>query len=266
MAAALVGSRVYVVGGLVAGGEATDSVHVYESDSWADATAPPWPGKIHHAMAAELDGTLVVLGGFRDDGSATDRVFILDQGGAWKEGPRLRRPRGAGGAVTVGDRIVVVGGVAGGRHVGPVELFDGSSWRDGAAIPSPRDHLGAASDGKLVYAVGGRRGGGHFGTFEVYDPSADEWKSLPDMPTARSGNGAAFANGKIVSVGGEGPRMFPEVEAYDIATRRWSRLPDLAVPVHGVGVVAIGSNLYAFVGGTKVGLAPTRACQVLAIP
>jgi non-specific serine/threonine protein kinase len=175
-------------------------------------------------------------------------------------GARRRRSGGP-----VGDRIVVAGGIAGGKHVGPVEIFDGERWRDGAAMPSPLDHVSAATDGSFVYVAGGRRGGKHFATFQRYDVENDRWDSLSNMPTPRSGTGAAFVNGMIVVAGGEGPRMFPEVEAYDIPTGRWSRLPDLAVPVHGVGVVAVGSNVYAFVGGTEVGLAPTRACQVLAI-
>jgi hypothetical protein len=99
----------------------------------------------------------------------------------------------------------------------------------------------------------------------VYDPATDRWSDLTDMPTARSGNGAAFAAGTIFSVGGEGPRIFPEVEAYDIAARTWRRLPDLAIPVHGAGVAVLGRTLFAFGGGYRVGLAPTRACQVLAI-
>jgi N-acetylneuraminic acid mutarotase len=116
-----------------------------------------------------------------------------------------------------------------------------------------------------VYVAGGRRSGGHFNTFESYDVSSDRWQRLPSMPTARSGLGAAIAGGMFVTVGGEGPRIFPEVEGYELDAKTWRRLPDLAVPVHGVGVAAIDSNLYAFVGGTRVGGAPSRVVQVLAI-
>lgn len=266
IATAVLDGEIYVVGGLLASGRATDVVEIYDPEANKWRTGPRLPVPVHHAMAADLGGKLVLMGGFVGElgGGATNRVFILEPAG-WREGPRMRRARGAGAAVTVGNRIVVVGGISGGRHVGPAEIFDGTRWVDGAAIPSLRDHLGAATDGKLVYAAGGRRAGGHFGTFEVYDPAADRWSTLADMPTARSGIGAAFTDGKIITVGGEGPRIFPEVESYDIAKRRWTRLPDLAVPVHGVGVVAVGLSIYAFVGGSRVGLAPTRACQVLAI-
>jgi len=265
VAAAVVQDRVWIVGGLDSNGRATDTVQVWNEAQNKWSTDVPLPVRVHHAMAAELNGKLYVIGGFFDGGEASDQTFIL-QGGTWKEGPTLRRPRAAAGAVSLRGRIVLVGGVSGPEHVAPVEFTDGSAWRDGAPIPSLRDHVGAATDGSFVYVAGGRRGGEHFATFDRYDLEKDRWVTLRDMPTARSGNGAAFVNGKIVSVGGEGPRIFPEVEAYDIASRSWTRLPDLALPVHGVGVVALGSNVYAFVGGIKVGLAPTRACQVLAIP
>jgi N-acetylneuraminic acid mutarotase len=270
VAAAVVEGRVFIVGGLVEDGSATDDVDRFDPADGTKTQMPRLPVKLHHAMASELDGRLVVMGGFIGGlgGVATRRVFILE-GDRWREGPSLRRARGAGAAVTVtagrDHIIVVVGGISGGSHVGPVEIFDGMAWRDGATIPSLRDHLGAATDGRLVYAVGGRRSGSHYPTFDVYDPATDRWSDLTDMPTARSGNGAAFAAGTIFSVGGEGPRIFPEVEAYDIAARTWRRLPDLAIPVHGAGVAVLGRTLFAFGGGYRVGLAPTRACQVLAI-
>ena len=265
VAAAVVGGKIYVVGGLVSNG-ATAAVEIYDpaSDSWT--AGPPLPLALHHAMAAEQGGRLFVMGGFAlsRGGAAVRDVFILEDG-RWRDGPPLRRARGAGAAANVGGRIVVVGGIAGDRHVGPVEILDEGAWHDGASIPNLRDHLGAATQGSLLYAVGGRRGGDHFGTFDVYDLATDRWSQLPDMPTARSGNGAAFLADRVVSVGGEGPRIFPEVEAYEPDARRWTRLPDLAVPVHGVGVVAVGTDVYALVGGDKVGGAPTRVCQVLKI-
>jgi hypothetical protein len=264
VAAAVVGGKIYVVGGLIDRARATNVVEVYDpsTDKWS--SAPSLPIDVHHAMAAERDGRLYVIGGFSGSlgGAASDRVFMLD-GGRWREAPSLQRPRAAAAAVSVsGGRIFLVGGVSGNEHVAPSEIFDGSSWRNRRAIPSLRDHLAAATDGRLVYAIGGRRAGGHFGTVEVYDVETDRWQKRLDMPTPRSGLGAAFVQGVVVAVGGEGPRIFPEVEAFD-APDRWRRFPDLAVPVHGVGVVAVGPDVYALAGGSRVGTAPTNACQVL---
>lgn len=267
VAAAVVGSKIYVVGGLVGSGRATDVVEIYDParDTWA--AGPRLPIAVHHAMAAERNGSLVVMGGFVGDlgGAATDRVFVL-AGDTWRDGPKLRRARGAGAAVTVDDEVVLVGGISEGGHVGPVEIFDGTRWRDGARIPSLRDHLGAATDGAFVYTVGGRRSGGHFATFERYELSADTWTRFAPMPTPRSGLGAAFVDGRVVAAGGEGPRMFPEVESFGIEAAVWSKLPPMLVPRHGVGVVAVGRTVYTLVGGVRVGSAPSAACEALEIP
>lgn len=266
----MVGGRAYVVGGLLADGT-SKRVESFDPRDGTWNLGPDLPIALHHAMAAELNGSLVVMGGIAGDlgGAASDRVFILgDPASArarWREGPHLRRPRGAGAAVTVNGRVILVGGISSGGQVAPVEIFDGTTWRDGARIPSLRDHLAAGTDGKLVYVAGGRRAGGHFGTFESYDPEIDRWEKLTPMPTARSGLGGAVIGRTFVTVGGEGPRIFPEVEAYDIDAKTWRRLPHLAVPVHGVGVIAVGSNVYAFVGGVRVGSAPSRVVQVLRI-
>ena len=132
-------------------------------------------------------------------------------------------------------------------------------------MPTPRDHLGAATDGRLVYAVGGRVGGDRndLTAFDSYDPASDAWRRLPDLPTGRSGLGAAFLEGSVIAVGGEGPRMFPEVEAFDVGAARWTRLPYMGVPRHGIGVVAAGGSVYAFAGGTRVGVGPSNVAEVL---
>ena len=48
-----------------------------------------------------------------------------------------------------------------------------------------------------------------------------------------------YANGRIVSIGGERPQgTIAAVYAYELRTKRWRRLADLPTPRHGLGVVA----------------------------
>ena len=265
VAAAIVDGKVYVIGGLVSN-EATSRVEAYDPATRRWSNAPQLPVFLHHPMAVGFRGRLYVIGGILDrlGGADSDRVFMLD-GSTWSEAPRLRRPRGAGAAVVAGDRIVVAGGIGGANEVAPVEIFDGTSWHDGAPIPEAVDHVGAATDGRYVYVAGGRRNGSHFNFFQRYDPAADTWQRLDGMPTARSGLGVAFAAGRVFAIGGEGPRIFPEVEAFDVASGGWARLPNMEVPRHGFGVVAIGTSIYTFVGGNRVGVGPSDACEVLTL-
>ncbi len=73
------------------------------------------------------------------------------------------------------------------------------------------------------------------------------------MPEPRGGAGLAFADGLLVSVGGEGPNAatFEKVYGYDLAGGAWRRLSDLPTPRHGLAVVGIRGKVYA-IGGSPI--------------
>ena len=211
-------------------------------------------------MGVTYNGDPVVIGGWVPSGAnltaqTSNRVFAL-RNGAWVELPKLKHARAAAAAAVVGDKIVVVGGQADGKLVGPSEVFDGKSWKDAADIPTPRDHLAAASDGKYLYAVGGRAlsADKNFGALERYDPASDSWKKLPNMPTPAGGLGAAIVAGQLVAVGGESPTsVLDTVQSFDLRTNKWSKLPSMETPRHGTAVAAIGDSLYVIAGAEATG-------------
>jgi hypothetical protein len=74
------------------------------------------------------------------------------------------------------------------------------------------------------------------------------------MPTARGGiAAAAAAKGYVVAAGGEAEATFGEAEAYDIQAGLWLSLPEMPTPRHGLGVVAVGSVVYAIPGEPSPG-------------
>jgi non-specific serine/threonine protein kinase len=214
---------------------------------------------VHHASAVRYRGALVVLGGFNGAGanlfgSTSNKVWRLS-GGRWERLPSMMHARGAGAAGVVGDRLVVAAGQADGRLVSETDIFDGNRWRGGTAIPTVRDHVASASDGKYLYVISGRRLAINsvLPAFERYDPQTDRWEDLPDVPTPRGGFGAAFLEGVLVTVGGEGPAgTYPQVESFG-PEKQWSRLPAMLQARHGVGVGSIGPALYVAVGGPTAG-------------
>jgi non-specific serine/threonine protein kinase len=252
------------VGGLQDGPDgapvALRSVDAFDTAIGQWKTGPQLPVPLHHAMAAAYRDRVVVMGGWIPEGSnlsavSSNRVFTL-RGERWGELPRMRTPRVAGAAATVGDRIVVVGGQANDQLVGGTEVFDGKEWRPGADIPTPREHLAAASDGRFVYAVGGRNldAGKNSAAFERYDPVEDEWRKLPDMPEAMGGLGAAYVDGQIVATGGEtSTDVLGTTLVYDIRRERWTRAAPLRTPRHGMSVAAFGDTVYALEGATAAG-------------
>ena len=131
-----------------------------------------------------------------------------------------------GRPAVVGDKIVVTGGQADGKLVPQTEVFDGEGWKDVAELPTPREHLGGASDGRYFYAVGGRElsADKNLGTLERYDPDNDSWTQLDSMPSATGSVGAAYAGGRVVTVGGESSTSTSDlVQGYDIQGQRWSK-------------------------------------------
>jgi N-acetylneuraminic acid mutarotase len=248
---------IWVFGGLEEN-NATSKTAGYDPaiDTWK--AGPDLPIPLHHAMAVVYRGELVVLGGWQPQASnlqaiTSDRVFALRQGN-WVELPKLNRPRAAGAAAVVGDKIVVVGGQANGELIAATSVFDGRRWRDGANIPTPREHLAAASDGTALFAVGGRllSADKNVAALERYDVATNRWQQLPAMPSARGGLGAAVVDGRLVAVGGEHPTgVFGNVEAFDIGSSTWSELPSLGKPRHGLAVAAVGNELYALNGAER---------------
>jgi non-specific serine/threonine protein kinase len=251
------GGRIWVLGGLKGTGTATATkkVQTYDPaiDTWSGG--PELPDRLHHAMAVELDGEIVVIGGWVPRGSnltaqTSSAVYAL-RDGEWTELPSLNTPRAAGAAAVVGDEIVVVGGQNDGELVASTEIFDGESWREGAAISTPREHLGAASDGSYVYAVGGRKlsSDRNSGALERYDPSADRWERLPSMPTATGSVAATIIGEHLVVVGGEETTgVLDHVQAFDLGSEEWSELPPIPEPVHGMSIGAVADTLYVLGG------------------
>ena len=196
----------------------------------------------------------MVIGGTLETGES-DRVYAL-RGDRWVPLPPLNRARAAAAAAVVGNRIIVVGGVAGGKLVPQTEILDGQGWTEAAAIPTPRQHLGAASDDRYVYAVGGRGRSAAENTaaFERYDPERGSWTRLDPMPKLVGAVGAAFLAGRVIAVGGEGTNTVSDaVQAYDVRRQAWSQLQPLPRPRHGSSVVALRGSLYSIGGAAAAG-------------
>jgi serine/threonine protein kinase/N-acetylneuraminic acid mutarotase len=249
---------IWIFGGLGSDGAVSGRHEGYDPaiDNWKGGDDLPVP--VQHAMSVTWQGTPVVLGGWRAEGTntkvATDKVWRVVNS-RWVELPPLLQPRAAGAAAVVGDRLVVTGGVGtNGRLLNTTEVFDGSSWTLGAEMPTPREMLDAASDDKVVYAVGGNDGAADLPTVEAYDPAANTWTSLPALPEPRSDLGVAIADARLVAVGGlSAGQVLKSVAVMDLATKTWSRLPDMSTARHGMAVAAVEKSVYAIGGSTYAG-------------
>ena len=246
---------IWVFGGMGADDRVSGQHEGYDPaiDSWKSGEDLPVP--VQHAMSVTWQGTPVVIGGWRTEGTnasvATDRVWRVVNS-RWTELPPLMQPRAAAAATVVGERIIVTGGVnSDGKLLNTTEIFDGNSWKLGAPIPTPRQLLSADSDGKLVYVVGGSSGTSDLATVEAYDPAADTWATMPDLSQGRSDFGMAVADARLVAVGGTSAgQVLTSVAALDLTTATWIDLPDMDTARHGLAVAAVGKTVYAIGGST----------------
>ena len=257
--AALVDGEIYTVGGLTKppGGRFVASPAVESFDPvvarWRRLTDLPSPR--HHLMTAAYDGRLFVFGGY--DGDAGDPGSPTDE--AWRYDPRVGRwepiaplPHGsaAGMAVVVGDGIFIVGGVPRGRSV---YRYDPGrdAWETMAPMAEPAEHLAAVLLDGRIHAIGGRWRGQELASLAVYDSTADAWRELPALHTARSGFEAAVWGSRIIAMGGEivGTReTLASVEVFDPATGAWSYASPLPIPLEGHRAAIVDGALY-LIGG-----------------
>ena len=152
VAAAAVGRRIYVTGG----DDRRVDVYDVAADSWH--TGAPMPAARNLLKLIELDGKVYAIGGFDDNGNDMSAVEQYDpHHDSWHAvapmgSPQVKNP----GVVTVGGRIVVVGG---GLDISEVYDPHADKWHLLAArLPTERASLVAAREhDDVILAIGGFR-------------------------------------------------------------------------------------------------------------
>ena len=159
---AVLGARIYVLGGL-RGGQSVADAWTYDtaSDTWAPIE--PLPGPRDHLVAAGVDGKVYAIGGRSGGiGGHVPDVDVYDAAaGTWSAGPAMPTSRGGMAAAVVSRWIFVAGGEGNADDPTGVfpefEVLDTASgtWTSLPAMPSPRHGMGAAAVGNVVYVPGG---------------------------------------------------------------------------------------------------------------
>jgi N-acetylneuraminic acid mutarotase len=240
--AAVVGGKIYVLGGLVEGLDERGRAWRAEGGSWV--------------YDPECD--------------------------EWSAIPNLPKgeERGSAAVGVHGDKIVLAGGLTDlefyGEHVqtsvGVVSVFDTKTleWEDvpeeAKYIPEARDHAGAAAVEGKMYVLGGRDNGQENlkDTVFVLDLACLEkgWEvSEAKMPTARGGVSTGVVGRKVYTFGGEGDKsvetgVFDEVEAYDTVKDTWESVGTMKIPRHGTYAVGVKGKVYIPGGGIMQGGGP----------
>lgn len=259
----------------------------------------------HHIMSVAHQGAIWSFGGHAGPFSPTNTIFRFTPAsasapdGSWSfvrvsdGGPcdpavqdclTLPGPRAAGSAVSVGDRIYVLGGVV--PNVGARDPVNESirttatmlsldttafplRWELAPAMIEPREHFGAVSVSGRIWVFHGRNENStHMRGAESWAPGEGSWRAEPAAPIGTSANVLAAVGSCVYSFGGEFiasniTGTLVNSQAFHIPTRTW-RLVDSEIataPLNAAGATSKHGTygiVYVEGGVTKI-MAPGGA-------
>ncbi|TFV61200.1 protein kinase [Mycobacterium sp. PS03-16] len=241
-AAAVVGDRIVVTGGVDAGGRPLDTTEVFDGTTWTLGAPMPTP---RQRMGAASDGALVYTVGGSTGTADSAAVEAYDPAAdRWTALPALPQPRSDFGVAVADARLVAAGGMSGGRVLDSVAALDltTDTWTALPAMGAARHGLAVAAVGRTVYAVGGSTGasdGQVTASAEAIElgprrpQPAAAWRALPDAPTERLMMAWTVLGDEIWVAGGmRHGETLQTVETYNARTGEWRTQPPLPVPLH----------------------------------
>src|SRR5256885_1176332 len=179
-AAAVIGRRIYVVGGFKTTTNVPGSdVLVYDIDAhrWSIAASLAEPRGGH--AAAVVDGRIHVIGGGNSRTTLANHSEYDPATDRWTERAPISRAKGSPAAVSYNGKLYSIGGRSGPGDFGDVEIYDPStdSWSKGPSI-EPRGTAGAALYCDNIYLFGGESQARKATLDEVLrlDPASDTWQ------------------------------------------------------------------------------------------
>lgn len=262
---AILGDKIYVIGGESLKIKKTDIVEVFDIKTNKWSSAAPLPIPMNHVAVSPYDGRLYAVGGTHENGYS-DKLFIYDpKADEWIEGKSLPDARTALTVNFIDGKLYAVGGVDDVHNVLDTNLVydpNNNNWTQKSPMPTARHHMtSSVVDGKL-YVIGGRllgngiprpinEGLSNLNDNEMYDPVKDTWTTLEQMPTKRSGLASASIGDQIYVLGGQKVNgTFGNNEKFDTRNNTWTTEAPLPTPRLGLEAVAFGDDIYLIGGKT----------------
>lgn len=228
-------------------------------------TLPELPEPRTEVTAAIAGDLIYAVGGFAADPAGTvigsRRVDVFDlTTDSWSRAPDLPIALHHAAAVSLGERIVVVGGYTTVGFVPTPTTWvlepGASAWEPFVALPEPRGAHVAVSDGASIWVAGGVGLTGLTDEVLVLDPGADAWRAVAPLPDTREHLAGALLDGVFYVAGGrDGPLSSntARADAYDIATDTWERVADMPTARGGIAAAAHDGRVVVFGGEANSG-------------
>ena len=210
---------------------------------------------------AVLDGKIYVIGGFEENGKATNIVEVYDpQTDSWDRVSSLPIPLEHTAVSTYNGKLFVVGGftMIDEKRTPTDKLFsyDPSTdmWKELKSMSEARGALTANFIDGILYAIGGEDSSLKTLTkTEAYDPTINTWVKMEPMPTPRHHIASIADDGKIYVIGGRQTGNFPGAnvdanEVYDVKSDTWDSLQQMPTKRSGLAAALFNDSIYVFGG------------------
>ena len=225
-------------------------------------------------VKGELFGVLVAGGHSPADGGVLSSAQIFEwQTKRWWALPNLPVPKSGCASASIGNRVIVVGGLNGQTHYDTVESFSFGSkaWQSLPPMSTPRWYCSAVGleHHNCIVIMGGRNDVWQelatveccfltpppstttTATTALNQSSTISWKTLAPMKCPRFACAAIpMGPSRIVVVGGyDGHRWLTSVELYDFQDDEWSELPPMPYAVSFVRATTVAQPFNTMNGG-----------------
>jgi hypothetical protein len=204
-ALAVLGDRLYMVGGYGVGGPgwvARAEVWSLGPDDDAWRAGPPLQTP-RGALAVASTGTaLVAIGGVGPSGVLASTEILGADADAWVAGPGLAEAREHLAATAVGDAVYAIAGRVGGMgtNLATVEVLRDGAWVPAPPLIHPRGGIGAATVGETPCVAGGEEDTGTIGSVECLVEG--EWAVVAVLEAPRHGLAVVAVDGWLHVIGG----------------------------------------------------------------
>jgi len=265
-AVGVIGSNIYVVGGITAPYGTILSVNeIYNTKKKTWTTGAPLPTPTCYTVGAVVNGILYVIGGSYGTGEYTDTVYAYDPvSNTWSTMAPMPTARNSLSAVVDKGIIYVIGGYSGSRDT-TVESYDPATntWSEEAPLLVGKSTANVGLLGGKILSAGGLSNSGLTGDNEGYNVKKNEWTELVADPTVRDAS-CAWTIGTLFHVagGGLGSGATTTVnEAYSTKTNSWTTLAPMPQDTGYPGSAVVGGRLYCL-GGYSSNTGVVGAVQI----
>ena len=212
--AAVVGGKIYVPGGQLGDGTLTNVLEVYDprTDSWSSKRSLPF--SLANYGISTYEGRLFIFGGWDGKGNRDTVLHYNTDSDSWEEMSTLPTARSGGRAITLGERIILVGGECNNGACLSIEVYDPirdmdgeDPWLQQMPLNSDVKFIGAQEVSGSLFVFGIIESG----VYELrnYTPQTNSWYTytektnmlIIEKPQLTSINGEVYFLGGVDSNG-----------------------------------------------------------------